>query len=332
MKKSYILILSLIFASSVFSQTYKPMLKEGKTWEVKHHPGFHQSSLPDIDYTLFFLEGDSLIDSTQYFKLHSYNVTLNISHQGPITYPSTSNFTGILLREDTILKKIWARDPFPLSMQFSFPGSQHDSLEVLIYDFSLSVGDTLWSANWNNAWFVTTPNGNVYWKNQNRAIIDSIGQTTLGNNEIVRVFYLTPIDPFGSLGPITIIEGVGGTNGFRYPFNHEFENSIDLLCVNDNGTALFGWCNSVILNLNDQKVNSTSFKIYPNPTSDRIISIEGKELESVKIHDITGKLIIKATPKTDKTTIDLNNQPQGIYFIRAEFKNGDITTKKLIVN
>jgi hypothetical protein len=67
------------------------------------------------------------------------------------------------------------------------------------------------------------------------------------------------------------------------------------------------------------ELDNSSFKIYPNPTTDRVF-IETNEIAGVEIlltiFDITGKLKYQETkPFSNRLEIDVRNLNSGIYFI-----------------
>ncbi|MEN8228219.1 MAG: T9SS type A sorting domain-containing protein [Bacteroidota bacterium] len=66
----------------------------------------------------------------------------------------------------------------------------------------------------------------------------------------------------------------------------------------------------------------SGFSIYPNPTSG-IVNIESFEndIQRVSVIDVSGKLIMQQKTATNHLTIDLSNQPAGIYFIKIEAKD-----------
>ena len=78
---------------------------------------------------------------------------------------------------------------------------------------------------------------------------------------------------------------------------------------------------------------NNNFKIYPNP-SNGIFTINSEQLtnnnEQLTITNITGKIIKKFTIHKSQITINLTNQPAGIYFIKIETET-DIYTEKLII-
>ena len=319
MKKIYTLFIFSVITLSVFSQAYKPMLKENKTWDVYH--GFWNQAIPENYLDNWFLEGDTTLYGRVYQKLQVRLATaypyINQFPPSPIFYDSTYSFSGKLLREDTLQKKVWTRDLWG------------DTTELLVYDFSVNVGDTMKSL-WNGGW---GPGHSL-------AIVDSIGLATLNNNEITRIFYITPID-FGVVGfqPFYVIEGIGSPVGFYYPFENVFEHTAELTCVNDDGITLYsgpygntGSCYTPILSVNSNKVDiPPSFELYPNPNNGEIISIEGKGLDLVEIYNIHGQLIKAVAVENEEPIINLENQSKGIYLVKAQFNNGEVATKKLML-
>jgi hypothetical protein len=77
--------------------------------------------------------------------------------------------------------------------------------------------------------------------------------------------------------------------------------------------------------------NQDQFSIYPNP-SQNVVNIESKNnlnIESVKIFDLFGKLIIEKTQNTNQVSVE--NLSNGIYIVEVA-SEGIIFKKKLIKN
>ncbi|MEP6927136.1 MAG: T9SS type A sorting domain-containing protein [Ginsengibacter sp.] len=75
----------------------------------------------------------------------------------------------------------------------------------------------------------------------------------------------------------------------------------------------------------DNTASNPDISVYPNPFSNQVTisyknasDISGK---TVKIYDVTGKLFVVQILKSQKTSIVLNNLPNGIYFLKIEGGN-----------
>lgn len=77
--------------------------------------------------------------------------------------------------------------------------------------------------------------------------------------------------------------------------------------------------------------NDFSFNFFPNP-SNEFITVNGLPINStVKIFDITGKVVYNSPVQNEQTTINLSNLTNGVYIIQAE-NNGFSANRKLVVN
>lgn len=72
--------------------------------------------------------------------------------------------------------------------------------------------------------------------------------------------------------------------------------------------------------------NALSFNIFPNPAND-FVKIEGNDLKTVEIFNMTGQTIIRQEVSGNETTIPTKDLESGIYFVKV---NGT-STQKLIV-
>lgn len=74
-----------------------------------------------------------------------------------------------------------------------------------------------------------------------------------------------------------------------------------------------------------------TFKLYPNP-SDGIYQIyANSNIKSIKVFDITGKIIIeKLNINTSQDYIDISEHQEGLYFVRLIDENGNSSVEKLM--
>jgi PKD repeat protein len=76
----------------------------------------------------------------------------------------------------------------------------------------------------------------------------------------------------------------------------------------------------------------SQMSIYPNPSIGTLnIALTTKELSTVSVYNMLGEVVYSLTKNTQFFTVDMNNQPNGVYFVKV--KNGnDITTKKVVLS
>jgi hypothetical protein len=85
------------------------------------------------------------------------------------------------------------------------------------------------------------------------------------------------------------------------------------------------------MTLSTQDLEAIDFSIYPNPAND-VINITSKALmESVRIYDITGKLVL-SNRAIDTNTLNISELRTGVYLFKVVLKNGSQITKRLIKN
>ena len=215
-----------------------------------------------------------------------------------------------LAREDTLTQQVFFVD-------LTFVGPPN---EFLLFDFSLSVGDTM------NSIFYTP----VYGGFSNP--IDSISEYILPNNDTCKVLYFDPVYFMWveNLRGNFMLEGVGGPGGIYYPFDVTPVGNGDadrtLICYQENGINLLGDC--IFPNSISENTISISFDIYPNPTSGNFtIELEKQENANITIYSIAGKRVFNKQ-YVSNDLIDINiDTPNGIYFVKVETEKGVFTEK-----
>lgn len=87
------------------------------------------------------------------------------------------------------------------------------------------------------------------------------------------------------------------------------------------------------LNVSAVKENniSTSFQLYPNPTSEKInLIFKAKEKRTVTLLDLMGKEVFTTNTNTANLQLDVSNYPKGIYFIKVT-TDTESSSQKIIV-
>ena len=82
------------------------------------------------------------------------------------------------------------------------------------------------------------------------------------------------------------------------------------------------------INSPDSINRAAKFRLYPNPAHD-ILTIEGDDITGFVICDVTGRQIIK-NEKLSSRQISVATLPNGVYFIRITYNNGESAVSKFI--
>jgi len=90
-------------------------------------------------------------------------------------------------------------------------------------------------------------------------------------------------------------------------------------------------CASIYTGVEDIDLDPGIMSIYPNPASTNIkIEAKGEIIESIAIFAMDGKLMTRKTNvNSESITIQRNNLPTGIYFVKAFFDKG-VATQKVV--
>ncbi|MPT33119.1 MAG: T9SS type A sorting domain-containing protein, partial [Chryseobacterium sp.] len=75
-------------------------------------------------------------------------------------------------------------------------------------------------------------------------------------------------------------------------------------------------------------VNKKNMTVYPNPTSDYFIINNANDVVSVKVYDISGK-VVKSKLEAVDNRFNISDLENGVYTVSIETKTGTVS-KKLI--
>lgn len=90
--------------------------------------------------------------------------------------------------------------------------------------------------------------------------------------------------------------------------------------------------NALNIALSTASVETTEFKVYPNPVKD-IVGFtfpEDSEQATVYIFDVLGKLAFESPINATENTINIEGLANGLYMLRVQSENQNITTFKLL--
>ena len=241
---------------------------------------------------LLRITNDTLI-SDMYFKKVEYSAVY--WHNGYSEGRDSS--LDFFLREDTATGKLWCR-------------FRDGNADFIIADMSLSIGDTIWLPN-----YVDYRDSVMY------TVQDTLTQDG---------YYTITLNDEFTERSIMFIEGVGCSNLFDYLRLHIIGSQ--MVCCHKDGELIYHFpveglpeedcvIRAVGVNecLENQKVH-----IWPNPCNDWIYINSDEHIESAKIYDMMGHLILDNISCKDKVCI--KNLPQGIYllFVKTNYSKSKI--------
>jgi hypothetical protein len=301
MKK--LLSILILYSSLAFSQTsvYHPFPDSNAQWNVEldyyvYCTPFTYNSITTYSYVF---GADTVIGSYTYHQL--YVPAYQSYYSGAPCYNDTvaaGSYIGSI-RQDTAARKVY----------YVFPV---DTAEQLLYDFNLSVGDTI------RGYLARDCNSGSM--DQTVVSIDSI---LIGSD------YRTRWN-FGLSSAYSIIEGIGSTKGLLEPVCELIDGPIYALdCFKQNDTVYYPSL-STTCDLETSTVNfvltDNSFSIFPNPAQD-YFTITGYGL--LEIYSLQGSRVYSENLRSHIKTIRCNLQP-GIYFARLTAGQKS-SVKKLII-
>ena len=188
--------------------------------------------------------------------------------------------------------------------------------EKLLYDFSLSLGDSL---------IMTT-----IWGCPVQSTVDTVDTIVLLNGELRKRYVFSP----GVMGTDIWIEGIGSLGGLFGAGGICFTDyGSGLLCFTEDATlkymhSYFNTCYYPV-GVENQPHEESSHIPFPNPTSRFIYLTNFGELsaENVSLYNILG--VSMKIPIMDNTRMDLESLADGVYFLELK-SEGKSSTRKVI--
>lgn len=296
--KTTLILSALLFPILLWGQAINHFDNADSKWNVaKTYPAANAEnpSFAATTTTVYGFQGDTLIDSVQWFKIYSSDDPL---------FQSNLEYRGLTRSENN---KVFFMDT----------ANQLDTL----YDFSLNVGD---SAEFD-----------LYGMYPEWLQVVEVGSIELEGNFYKKITFAEPsINAFDELNEVWI-EGIGSIHGPLFPnypvkFSEEVPDSMLLTCSYSDGEDVwqhpsFTSCYVNIV-LGVENLETRGFKVYPNPFSD-IIHFENPGIGkcNLTILNALGQVVRKVQVDSKHSTIELRNLKAGIYFIRID--DGDETIR-----
>lgn len=277
MKKTlFTAALLALSATNLKAQDYEPMIQEGNEWhtlDVMVNPGFP----PNHHYTtlVHWISDDTLVEGVRYTKVLE-----------------TRNGEGTprlaaLLREEN--GNVWKRE---------------SSTDLLLYDFTAQVGDTVRFGDFAESF-----------------VVDSISFEQIGGVDRKKIWFGLEYDITGEPYAIeTWTEGIGSDMGMLFSgWFYATGGYYQALCFHQNGELLwqneyYGTC---MVDAVDEMDVSTIY-LYPNPASG-VTHIEGVEAAEVQAYNALGQLVKTVRGSNE---VDVSELPEGLYLLHITDGHG----------
>lgn len=124
------------------------------------------------------------------------------------------------------------------------------------------------------------------------------------------------------------------TAGINTVFANETGGWLDLSTYIDHGAAVIPViCNSISTGEKELVGNVIkNVTIFPNPTNGTInVALPSKVVSSIEVYNVVGKLVYSTKPlSTQLITVNVGDQPAGIYFINVKTGNTVVTKKVML--
>lgn len=288
--KFFSLFFLIALISEAQTSVYNPFPEVNASWNV-HFSLSCFTGYADERYSILF-SGDTLLNNQVYHKL---TVPYVESFTSGVCNGIGSGYRGAI-RQDSLLRKVFIVAP-------------SDTLEQLLFDFTMQVGDTIKG-------FLSSA--------FSPEIVQSVDSVLIGSN------YRTRWN-INQCYNVSLIEGVGSTYGLMVPSFGCILDGPDysISCFRQNDITLYPDANSDcqlidhIYSINDQN----KIRVFPNP-SVGYFNIESNNVKEVYLFDAFGKIVSPVLFAGD-TNIKVTLHQEGIFFLKLLFNDGSFQFTKI---
>ena len=305
MKKTFVLIVmqfALIISLSLKAQTqsyeYIPIVKEGlQIWTTDQKYGQYNEQYRYERLAL--TEEDTIIDGKSYKKLYSFT-------EREFDIETATFVCGIRENEN---KQV-------------FVASYHNQQEFLLYDFSLTEGDSI----------LAESNGeyDLYF---NVTDVDTIDYNGVERRKITLQFY--------NYAWITWIEGIGNIEGLlmdwrSYTMAMDPMPNVRLRCYEYNEECLYSDfsfnesiydCYTPLHTGLEENETQNNILLYPNPAKERLYINTSIPIKQMTICNLLGQEIQKYNNLETTSSINISGLNKGVYFVKIYTEKAVHTTK-----
>ena len=308
MKKTFVLIVmqfALIISLSLKAQTqsyeYIPIVKEGlQIWTTDQKYGQYNEQYRYERLAL--TEEDTIIDGKSYKKLYSFT-------EREFDIETATFVCGIRENEN---KQV-------------FVASYHNQQEFLLYDFSLTEGDSI----------LAESNGeyDLYF---NVTDVDTIDYNGVERRKITLQFY--------NYAWVTWIEGIGNIEGLlmdwrSYTMAMDPMPNVRLRCYEHNEECLYSDfsfnesiydCYTPLYTGLEENETQNNILLYPNPAKERLYINTSIPIKQMTICNFLGQEIQKYNNLETTSSINISGLNEGVYFVKI-YTEKVVLSKKIVV-
>tara|TARA_R110000868_G_C10783245_1_gene755681 strand:+ start:43 stop:960 length:918 start_codon:yes stop_codon:yes gene_type:complete len=302
--KQTLTLLCIVCPFILFAQTANHFENESSRWFVADtYPNGNQQnpSFVETMTTVYGFQGDTTIQSEQWFKMYSSSdtsFTTNLEYQGLLRAEN-----GYVFFQDTT--------------------STVDTL----YNFNLEEGDSVLYV-----FYDTYP--------EYLEVVD-VDSVEINSQMFKRLRFREPtvIQAFTELDEVWI-EGIGSLLGPLFTIREEvfsdgeMPDSLKLVCSHMD--EILYWENpfydncmvNIILDIENAEM--VGFDIYPNPSSRQIfIRQQQSNAGQFYVRDILGREVRSGLLQSDNQSVDISELKRGVYFVTVLFDNTTLTKEIL---
>jgi len=291
MKKLLALIFVLAAAGNISAQEYFPLPDSNAIWRTNwSNNECTNLGLPLSQYQ-YLLTGDTIISSKEYVKIERTGFIS--SYCPPYSYGRPQTGYQGAYRNDVAGKKVY----------YVFPDSAN---EVLLYDFSLTAGDTV------KGYFVTP--GVTMCQDLLVVSVDTIWL----NDQPRRRLYVA-----GAGCESYFMEGIGSTHGLLES-PQTMEEAGELICFTLNDTLIYlsnSFETCEVISSVKESFLPENFTVTPNPAKEKI-TIRFDHLRApvtIELYDMMGICRLnQSNVDSEAITLDVSKLPAGIYMLRID--------------
>jgi hypothetical protein len=315
-----LLFLLIALATICYPQEYEyvPFPTSGAIWSEAYQPPLDiNGNLPPPILERFALtDEDTVINEHTYKKLYIFYDT--------VFNPSTATPIGGIREDDQrrVYYKGGKIHDFKPMNEFV------DYEEIMLFDFSVSIGDTIKEGNF------------MFWDEGFWLVVQDIDTIQVGGTLRKRYCFHPNCESFGIYAP-KWIEGMGCIRGLLFTSGATPTNALFnyLICFKHNDEILYfnddySECMPPIVGVEAQGWGWNKLNVFPNPVNGKNINFDLGEaqIELITIYNAKGSVVDRLAVKRPSSTYShSHNLPKGIYFIVAIDRNGERYNGKFVV-